>query len=285
MDPAIASGALGALAESAAALRAGLEAVPTGGRRRQRDKSQRLRSYLRFQEAALAASVWPGWFGVVEQAVLAKRLTMADVWRDMSAARDSVPTLLGALSEIRLVGNPELRQLAEEIVTLLVELMEVRLPSRPPDGVMMTAAENLYKKSGAASLKAIEERFPKLAGKAAEARTLLDPDLRKAQEVRFNECLQALALWHKKFTLAARKDLGYGPRWWHFASAPRTHRWQVWRPYEPWPGGWPPPEAAELIRQAHLERNGKAQADANEEAPGSPGWDVNQLDVLPIKNA
>jgi len=283
VDPAIATEALGALAESAAALRAGLEAVPTGGRRRQRDKSQRLRAYLRFQEAAIAASVWPGWFSVVEQAVLSKRVTMADVWRDLSAARDSVPTLLGALSEIRLVGNPELRQLAEEIVTLLVELMEVRLPGRPPDGVMMAAAGNLYKKSGAAGLKAIEERFPKLAGKTAEARALLDPDLRKAQEVRFNECLQAIALWHKKFTLAARKDLGYGSRWWHVASAPRMHRWQAWRPYEPWPGGWPPPEAADLIRQAHLERSGKALAKTPEEAPGRPGPDVDQFDVLPNK--
>lgn len=264
MDPAIATEAFTALAESAAALRAGLEAVPSGGRRRQRDSAQRLRAYLRFQEAAFAASIWPGWFSALEQAILAKRLAPADAWRDMSEARDSVSALLGALSEIRLVGNPELRQLAEEIVTLLVELMEARLPGRP-DGVMMAAAEKLYEKSGAVSLKAIEDRFPKLAGKAAEARTLLDPDLRKEQETRFNNCLQALALWHKKYTLAARNDLGFGPRWWHVASAPRTHRWQVWRPYELWPGGWPPHSAAELIMRAQAEKNDEAACEATKQ--------------------
>ena len=110
---------------------------------------------------------------------------------------------------------------------MLVELMEARLPGRPPDGIRMAVAERLYAKSGAVGLKVIEERLPKLAGKAAEARALLDPDLRKAQEARFDDCLRALALWHEKFTMAARQDLGCGPRWWHVASAPRTRRWQV----------------------------------------------------------
>jgi hypothetical protein len=217
---------------------------------------------------------------VVEQAVLAKHVTTADALRDLSAARDSVPALLGALSEIRLVGNPQLRQLAEEIATLLVELIEVRLPGRP-SGVMMAAAGNLYKKSGAAGLKAVEERFPGLAGKASEARTLLDPGLREAQEARFSECLQALSLWHKKYTLAARRDLGLGPRWWHAASVPRTHRWQVWRPHEPWPGGWPPPEARDLILRARRERSGKALAEVADAAPDRPEPDSSRFTVSP----
>lgn len=53
------------LAESAATPRTGLEAGPTGGRWCQREKPQRLRAYLRFQEAALAASVWSGWLSVI----------------------------------------------------------------------------------------------------------------------------------------------------------------------------------------------------------------------------
>jgi hypothetical protein len=50
---------------------------------------------------------------------------------DLGAARDATAKLLAALSQIRLVGNPEPRRLAEEIVTLLVELMEQRIPGVP----------------------------------------------------------------------------------------------------------------------------------------------------------
>jgi hypothetical protein len=47
---------------------------------------------------------------------------MSDVMPDMAACRSATSGLLAALSEIRLVGNPEPRRLAEEIATLLVEL-------------------------------------------------------------------------------------------------------------------------------------------------------------------
>jgi hypothetical protein len=79
--------------------------------------------------------------------------------------------------------------------------------------------------------------------------------VRRAQAERFDECQRALGAWHKKFILAARKDLGDGPRKWHIGKKPRTSRLQFWRSPDEWPGGWPPPAAGQLIEQARQERH------------------------------
>lgn len=183
-------------------------------------------------------------------------ITSAQILPDLGAARDSSAALLAALSQIRLVGNPEPRRLAEEIATLLVELMEERIPGVPEHSFRVGAAKWLYGKiDHDRSLKVIEDRFPRASAFIAEGKTLIDDDVRKAQAQRFNDCLMALGAWHKKFTLAARKDLGYGPRRWQAGKKPRAGWWQIWRARYDWPGGWPPPDADQLIEQARRDRH------------------------------
>jgi hypothetical protein len=244
-----------ALAESADALRSALSAAPGGSQKRRANRELRREAYLAFQQAAHRASVWPGWFGVLEQMARGGEITSGQILPDLGAARDSSAALLAALSQIRLVGNPDLRRLAEEITTLLVELMEQRIPGVPEHSIRIGAAKWLYEKiDHDRGLKLIEDRFPRASSFIAEGKTLIDDDVRKAQAQRFSDCLTALGAWHRKFTLAARKDLGYGPRRWQAGRKPRTGRWQLWRPRDEWPGGWPPPDADQLIEQARRDR-------------------------------
>jgi len=261
MEPVTAAAAAApVLAECADLIKAAVDAVPPGGRRRQWDKARRVEAYDQFQEAAHRAATWPGWLTIVEQAVLDKRLTMAQAISEMAACRSDTALLLGALSKIRLAGNPEPRRVAEEIVTLLAELMEARIPGRALN-LRVKAAGRLYAKADMrSSIELAAQRFPRLTGRAEEVMSLLDQGVHEAQEQRFSDCQRALGTWHKKFTLAARKDLGYGPRPWQVGKRPREHWWQVWRPHEEWPGGWPPPEASELVSQARAEREARLTA-------------------------
>lgn len=249
-----------ALAESASALRAALEAVPGGGHRRRAHREERLQAYLAFQQAAHEASVWPMWLGVLEQAGRSNTVNSGQVLPELAACRDATAALLTALGRIRLVGNPEPRRRAEEIVTLLIELMEARLPGVPARSLRFSAVRWLYRKIDPdPGLKLIEEKAPWLADFIADGKALIDPNVRRAQAERFDECQRALGAWHKKFILAARKDLGDGPRKWHIEKKPRTSRLQFWRSPEEWPGGWPPRAAGQLIEQARQERQGRSQ--------------------------
>lgn len=63
---------------------------------------------------------------------------------------------------------------------------------------------------------------------------------RRAEHDRFRECQRALGDAHRRFTIAARADIGSGPRWWRR----RGPRW--WR-VDSWPGGWPGPDPERLI--------------------------------------
>jgi hypothetical protein len=145
MEVVTATAATALLRESVDTLKAALEAVPTGGQKRQWHRERRLRAYLAFQRAATEYSTWPVWLGVLEEAVLAKEVTTAQVMPDLSAFRPSLSALLGALSEIRLVGNPEPRKLAEEITTLLNEHMEARVRGRPPRTIRAELAERGFR--------------------------------------------------------------------------------------------------------------------------------------------
>lgn len=62
---------------------------------------------------------------------------------------------------------------------------------------------------------------------------------RQAQARQFQNCLGAIGEYNKRFTLAARQDVGRGVGWW------TRLRW--WKRQEEWPGGWPVPEPAVLI--------------------------------------
>ena len=270
MEPVTASAAASMLGESAGALKAALEAVPAGGQKRQWHRERRLRAYLAFQQAAHEASVWPVWLGLLEEAVFAKSVTVAQIMPDLSACRGATSALLAGLSEIRLIGNPEPRRLAEEIGTLLVELMESRIPGRPPRTIRGELTEKgfrAWERKAGPEVLAVLERIPGVPDRLEQARTLTDQEAREAQAARFNDCQLALSTWHKKFTLAARKDLGYGPRWWHVGKKPRAGWWQMWRPRGEWPGGWPPPDADQLVSQARMEREERSAAQTTRPAP------------------
>jgi hypothetical protein len=258
MEPVTVAPVAPVLAESVDFMKAALDAVPPGGRRRQRDRASRMGAYLRFQEAAHGASLWPVWLGIIDQALMDKRMTSAHAVSLTAPCRSDTAQLLAALSTIRLTGNPEPRKLAEEIVTLLVELMEARLPAQPSRSLRLRAAEHLYAKTDMrARAELVAQRLPSLTRRAEQTIAILDQGVRQAQEQRFGDCQLALGTWHRKSTLAARKDLGYGPRPWHVSKRPRGHRWQIWRPHEEWPGGWPPPDASELVSQARAEREAR----------------------------
>ena len=133
--------------------------------------------------------------------------------------------------------------------------MEQRILGVPEHSIRIGAAKWLYGKiDHDRGLKLIEDRFPRASAFIAEGKTLIDDDVRKAQTQRFSDCLMALGAWNRMYTLAARKDLGYGPRRWQAGRKPRTGRWQLWRPCDEWPGGWPPPDADQLIEQARRDR-------------------------------
>jgi hypothetical protein len=214
-----------------------------------------MEAYLAFQRAAHEASVWPGWFGVLEEASFRKHVSPDQVMRDLAASRQATVALLAALSEIRMVGNPEPRRLAEEIVCLLVELMESRLPAVPMSRLRFRLARRIYRVSGQKEAREfLRERVPAVAGFIDDVDRMLDEDRRKAQETRFNDCQLALGRWNRKFTLAARKDLGYGPRFWQRSNKSRTASWQFWRLHDQWPGGWPPRDAKGIVAEASKER-------------------------------
>ena len=241
--------------ESIDLLKSALGMVPADGGKHRAPRERRMEAYLDFQRAAHEASVWPGWLSVLEDILLRKQVTPDQVLPDMAAARQSTAALLSALSEIRMVGSPELRALAEEIVTLLVELMESRLPSIGKTGLRFQLSKRLYKLADQDKAREfVKERFPGLLDRYDETALQVNDDLRRARAARFNDTQLALGRWNRKFTLVARKDLGYGPRFWHVGKKPRKHRWQIWRPYDQWPGGWPPRDAKELVNQARQER-------------------------------
>jgi len=247
------------LAESVHLLRATADAVPPGGRKRQRDRAGREHAYIAFQRAAHAAAVWPPWLTILDQDIVSGQITTAQAITEMSPLRQVTVDLLAALSEIRIAGNPKPRQLAEEITTLLVELMDARIPARPVNGLRLKIAEHIYEKTDMSSaLSGVGQRFRRLSGRVEDTLSLLDEGRRRAEDRRFADCQLALGTWHKRFTLAARKDLGYGPRIWHVAKKPRVHSWQIWRPHEEWPGGWPSPAASDLVSQAREERQARA---------------------------
>ena len=240
------------LAESLATLKAGIDLVPPGGRKRQGSKAERLHTYLRFENAAHAALMWPGWLTLAEQAVRAKEVTAAQVWADLARSRDAASELLATLSEVRMVGNPEPRRLAEEIATLLVELMDAKLPGTP-SSVRLKVAGGIYARAGRPAVEAARNRFPGLSETVDSLQAQVDPEVRQEAQRRFSDCQRALGLWHRKFVLACRDDLGYGSPWWQRGTRPRSGRWQIWRKPDLWPGGWPPPDAADLLEEARQE--------------------------------
>lgn len=136
--------------------------------------------------------------------------------------REATSTFLGALLEIRQVGNPEPRKAAEQITALLGELCGRTPASQPP----------WWKRTVVPAL-----------GRA-------DGEKQRQQELEV--CRELLGEAHRDFTLAVRNDLRLDRR-------PRRFRWPPWRPaVKDWPGGWPGPDGAQLIADA-LQRRREAE--------------------------
>jgi hypothetical protein len=271
--------------EAAAVLKAVLGTVPPGGSRRLFSRRRRETAYLAFQSAALDMQVQTVWLGVAEEVILSKDLTTAQVWPAIIGFKAATSAILAALSEIRLVGRPGPRAVAEEIASLIGELHESRPASRGPQSLVREAvnhvgrraAERVFEKadriaaddaSTADAAAVMAERFPPLGRRIQEAKDALGwEQAQTAKSVGYADCQKALGSFHRKFTLAARKDLGYGPHFWQVSANARTWWWQVWRQPDQWPGGWPGPDAKELI--AGSVRNTRAAAASRPPPQGS----------------
>jgi hypothetical protein len=184
--------------------------VPPGRRRRRLNADRREQAYLRFQIAATDCAITAEFQLVLAEAVpsiLLQVLNTPGLIRETSQASRVFGSFLAALHEIRMVGNPQPRAIAEEVAALLGELYERAPRTRRPKRV------------------------------------------RAQEDARFLECQRTLGDAHRRFTLAARRDLGYGARWYRR----RGPRWWT-RSEHDWPGGWPGPDPLALI-QAEQERS------------------------------
>ena len=141
----------------------------------------------------------------------------------------AVHEFLESLVEIRMIGSPKPRAMAEQITSLLGELFGSIPAGRPGKEVRG------------------------LPGFRSRDRAWL-----KRQEY-FEDCTRALGRAFKDFTVVARADLGRGNRWWQRGRRERTHFWQFWRAPD-WPGGWPGPDGRELVRQSRQSRGAIGQA-------------------------
>jgi hypothetical protein len=214
--------------------------VPLGRRRRWSGRRQRECAYLAFQHAALDVGTRAAYLPVVELLAPTKitdLLYMPVVQREVSAARAALAAFLGALIEVRLVGNPGPRKAAEEITALVAELFGTAPTGRPLRWQRAVVSRTDSCQPAAAAL----QRVSLLASQVQSIREREGVWQRRARA--FADCQQALGIAHRDFTLAAQRDLGYGRRL-------RRHRWQIWRPTSDWPGGWPGPDANQLIEQA-----------------------------------
>jgi hypothetical protein len=217
---------------------------PRWWRRPSRDRREQ--AYLAFQRAVFDMTSWAMYLPAV--ALLASNrvtdlLYTPALLRELSSTRATLTEFLGALAEIRLVGSPSPRKAAEEITAMVAELYA--LPMVRPT-LQQRIGTSLASRPRAA---AVLRRLPELASKVESIREQEEAWRRKSQV--FNDYQQALGIAHRDFTLAARRDVG-GDR------PLRRHWWQRWRPttdrLRDWPGGWPGPDAQELIEQTRERR-------------------------------
>jgi hypothetical protein len=232
---------LGVAASAATIIQAALELAPPGRRRRWSGRGERERAYLAFQRAALDVGTWAAYLPTMELVAfnrLSELLYMPTVVREVSASRGAVAGFVGTLVDVRLVGNPGPRKAAEEIAALVAELFG-RVPTgRPLPWQRAVVSRTESFQPAAAALR----RIPLVGGEVRSVRKREDGWQQSTQA--FEDCQRALGIAHRDFTLAAQRDLGYGRRWWQF-----------WRPAGAWPGGWPGPDAKQLVERArHSQR-------------------------------
>jgi hypothetical protein len=179
---------------------------------------------------------WAAYLPTVELVTpnrLTELLYMPTVMREIGATRGAVAEFVGTLAHVRLVGNPGPRRAAEDIAALVAELFGSVPTGRPLSWQRAVVSRSESFKPAAMALRLT----PPLAGAVRSVRERENGWQRSAQA--FEDCQRALGIAHRDFSLAAQRDLGYGRRWWQF-----------WRPAGAWPGGWPGPDAKQLIEQS-----------------------------------
>lgn len=253
------------LGNSSALLKAAAGAVPPAQRRSHVNRDQRREAYVAFQRASLDAMTWAHQLLTLEAAVTTRvqmiqmRPTLV---RELNGARASAANLLGALSEVRMVGNPLPRKVAEEITALIGYLYETVPTGRLAPHHRWAVAQA----DSRPELAALMHRSAFLAGRLKDLQEAETRWRQKAAE--FAGCLRTLGLAQRDFVLSARDDLGLGRRWWQRSRIERQRRYQFWRPV-PWPGGWPGPDPQELIARisgAGIEDSGVGSKDGRQSA-------------------
>ncbi|MGK5520841.1 hypothetical protein ACSNN9_15980 [Micromonospora sp. URMC 107] len=231
------------LGGSSALIKAAAGAVPPAQRRSHANREQRRLAYVAFQRASLDAMTWAHQLLTLEAAVTtrAQMIQMRPTLvRELNGARACAASLLGALGEVRIVGNPMPRKVAEEITALIGYLYET-VPTGRPAPYHQWA---LVQADTRPELVTVMHRSAFLTRRLKDLREAEARWQKNAAE--FAECLRTLGLAQRDFVLSAREDLGLGRRWWQRSRIDRQHWYQFWRP-APWPGGWPGPEPQELI--------------------------------------
>lgn len=224
-------------------LKAAASAVPPIQRRSHANREQRRAAYLSFQRASLEAMTWANQLLTLEAAVTTRvqmiqmRPTLV---RELNGARVCAANLLGALGEVRMVGNPMPRKAAEEITSLIGYLYEI-----VPTGRLAVHHQwVLVQADTRPDLAALMHRSTFLTRRLKH---LQEADARwQKNTIKFAACLRTLGLAQRDFVLIAREDLGLGRRWWQRGRIERKHWYQFWRT-APWPGGWPGPDPEELM--------------------------------------
>ncbi|MBQ1061375.1 hypothetical protein [Micromonospora sp. C41] len=249
MDPLVTPAAATAvLGNASSLLKAVASAIPPVQRRSRANREERRAAYLAFQRASMDSMTWAQHMLGLEVAV-ATRLQMVQMQptlvRELGSARACTATMLGALSEIRMVGNPAPRKVAEEVATLIGHLYETMPVGRP-------ARHHQWALAQADSRPELADLMRKSAYLSYRLNSLRAAQTRwRQRSAEFEECLRALGIAQRDFVLAARDDLGQGRRWWQRSRTERKRWYQFWRPC-PWPGGWPGPDAQELIARVRV---------------------------------
>lgn len=197
-------------------LRAVITSVPPGGHRRQIGRDRREQAYLRFQQAVNEQLAWAIYLPAIGEAMpnlLTRFLYMPAFMREIGPVRSAVASFLDALQEIRLVGNPEPRAVAEELAALVSELLD-RIP---------------------------HTRYPRRLRERELARFL------ECQRAIGETNRRFIIVARADLGYGPSWLRRHAPRWPRFLPRPKWWSWSWRQDGSEWPGGWPGPDPHRLI--------------------------------------
>ncbi len=185
------------LGNSVPLLKAIAGAIPPAQRRSHANREQRRAAYLAFQRASLDAMSWADYMVSLET-VVTSRLQMIQMHptlvRELSGARACAVNLLGALGEVRMVGNPKPRIAAEEITALIGYLYETIPTERPALHYQWAVAQA----DSRPELADLIQRSAFLGRRLNKLREVESRWRQRAME--FADCMQALGIAHRELS-------------------------------------------------------------------------------------